>query len=129
MQAVEVVTQLLRGEVRSPSLAQPPKMPGFYAWWCRRAQLGTASPAIPYEARSPISSDWSLLYVGISPDKPSSNRNIAIRFSKDHSGGNIGGSTFRKSLAALMMGGLRLEPLRGPLGIRKGSDRSPQPTN
>jgi hypothetical protein len=60
---------------------------------------------------------WSLLYVGISPSRAGSSRTVAARFAKDHVGGNIGGSTFRQSLAALLMSHLGLEP-------RTGSDRS-----
>lgn len=113
----DVVGQLLSGDVHSPAAAQPPSVCGFYAWWCRRRRLADASPAIPYEVRPPVMPEWSLLYVGISPSRASSTRNIARRFSRDHVGGNIGGSTFRQSIAALLMGHLTLAP-------RAGSDRS-----
>jgi len=113
MQASDVVAQLLASEVWLPSMAQPPIAPGFYAWWLRREHLAAAIPPVPYETRTPASADWSLLYVGISPSGPSSRRNIAIRFSKDHVGGRIGSSTFRKSVAALMMEALKLQPLGG----------------
>ena len=101
----------------SPSKAEPPFASGFYAWWCRQDGLTKASPTIPYERRVPTAEQWSLLYVGISPNGPTRARNIAIRFAKDHTGGTIGGSTFRQSLAALTKEALALQP-------RRGSDRS-----
>jgi hypothetical protein len=113
----DIVSRFLLGDVRAPSKAHPPFKPGFYAWWCHRDGLSKATPAIPFEHRDPTNRQWSLLYVGISPNGPRSARNIAIRFAKDHTSGNIGGSTFRQSLAALTMEGLALQP-------RRGSDRS-----
>jgi len=117
MQAAEIVTRLLARRVLSPSQAQPPSLPGFYAWWCRSDRLKDADLPIPLEERPPVQSGWSLLYVGISPNNPNSRRNIAVRLAKDHTGGRIGSSTFRQSLAALLMERLTLQPL-------KGSDRS-----
>jgi hypothetical protein len=117
MLAEEIVSDLLTREVLAPSAARPPSSPGFYAWWCREEQLNDAFPSIPKENRPPVPTAWSLIYVGISPSGPTSSRNIAIRLAKDHAGGNIGGSTFRQSLAALLTGSLGLEP-------RRGSDRS-----
>jgi hypothetical protein len=113
MLAEEIVSDLLTREALAPSAAQPPSSPGFYAWWCREEQLGDAFPNIPKENRPPVPTAWSLLYVGISPSGPTSSRNIAIRLAKNHAGGNIGGSTFRQSLAALLTGSLGLEPRRG----------------
>lgn len=117
MQPVEIITRLLADEVLSPSQVQPPSSPGFYAWWCRRDRLEDANPQIPLEERPPVPSGWSLLYVGISPSRPNSRRNIALRLAKDHTRGRIGSSTFRQSVAALLMGHLALQP-------REGSDRS-----
>lgn len=117
MQTAEIVTRLLAGRVLSPSQAQPPSSPGFYAWWCRSDRLKDTDPQIPLEERRPVQSGWSLLYVGISPNNPNSRRNIAVRLAKDHTGGSIGSSTFRQSVAALLMERLTLQPL-------KGSDRS-----
>lgn len=117
MQSADVVAELLAGSVRAPSQARPPSAAGFYAWWCRADRLGDADPAIPLEERPPVAGPWSLLYVGISPNSASSSRNIASRFAKDHVGGNIGGSTFRQSLAALLLDNLKLE-------VKRGSDRS-----
>ena len=82
MQDIDIVLQLLLDKVCSPSHAEPPKAAGFYAWWCRREHLGEAVPAFPYEARMPVSGDWSLLYVGISPSGPKSSKNVAVRVAK-----------------------------------------------
>ena len=120
MTAPSVISQLLSGNVAAPARANPPSKPGYYAWWCRRTALVDATPSIPYEGRAPISTEWSLLYVGISPVSPSSaasGRTIATRIDKDHRNGNIGGSTFRQSVASLLIQKLSLKP-------RIGSDRS-----
>lgn len=117
MQPADIVAELLAGTVRSPSQARPPASQGFYAWWCNADRLTDALPAIPREERPPIPAMWSLLYVGISPSSATSSRNVASRFAKDHVGGNIGGSTFRQSLAALLIDSLDLKP-------KLGSDRS-----
>lgn len=117
MQANDIVATLLSGEVRSPLAAVPPREHGFYAWWCQPDQLARAKPEIPKEHRPPVQATWSLLYVGISPIGPDTPRNIAIRFAKDHTGGNIGSSTFRLSIASLFAESLALQP-------RSGSDRA-----
>jgi hypothetical protein len=113
--ASSIAAVLVDGVPSSPKLA--PAAPGFYAWWCLRDHLSDASPPIPYEPRSPMAADWSLLYVGISPSSVTSRHHLAARLIKNHAAGNIGGSTFRQSLAGLLSAGLGLEPLRG-------SDRS-----
>jgi hypothetical protein len=54
-----------------------------------------------------------LLYVGIAPRGPGGTRSLAERLSRDHHGGNIGGSTLRFSLAGLLRGHLPLTPKPG----------------
>jgi GIY-YIG catalytic domain len=74
-------------------------------------RLVDATPPIPAVHPPSASAAWALLYVGIAPKRPSStgvDRTIATRISKDHRGGNIGGSTFRQSLAALLLAPLGL---------------------
>lgn len=117
MHATDIAALLLASDAKPPSQAAPPSAHGFYAWWCRDECLDRADPPIPREPRPPVSPTWSLLYVGISPNGPTSARNVAIRFAKDHTGGTIGGSTFRQSIASLLLASLALEP-------RQGSDRS-----
>ncbi len=116
MEPSDVVNELLAGTVRPPSMARPPAAAGFYSWWCRVERLADAEPLIPREERRPTDSAWSLLYVGISPKSETSAKNVAMRFTQ-HVGGNIGGSTFRQSLASLLIANLQLQP-------KSGSDRS-----
>ena len=109
-EVARLVRQLTGAPVALPETA-PPARPGLYAWWVVLDHLSDASPAIP-----PVlvgAAGWSLLYVGIAPSSPSSSRNLAVRIGHDHSRGNIGGSTFRQSLAALLRGRLALQPLSG----------------
>lgn len=117
MLPADVVSRLLADQVRAPSEARPPSVSGFYAWWCRCDALSGATPAIPVECRPPVDGLWSLLYVGIAPDRATSPSNIAKRFRKDHLRGDIGKSTFRQSIASLYLEGLGLQP-------RQGMDRS-----
>lgn len=94
-----------------------PEAPGFYAWWTRPACLSEAVPAIPLVCPSGSPAGWALLYVGIAPrgtrSRAAVERTIAARISKDHRSGNIGGSTFRQSLASLLRGSLALLPKQG----------------
>jgi hypothetical protein len=113
--ARDIATQLLATLPSSPTSA--PAEPGFYAWWCRRKYLSNASPMFPYEPRPPVPAEWSLLYVGISPSTVTSRRHLAARLIKNHAHGNIGASTFRLSVASLLLAELDLQP-------RTGSDRS-----
>jgi hypothetical protein len=112
----EVVDRLTTADVRRSSLVTAPGPQGVYAWWCRSDRLADAAPAIP--AVHPGGSDpsWSLLYVGIGPVREG-DRTLADRLTRDHQKGNIGGSTFRQSLAALLRERLGLVP-------KAGSDRS-----
>ena len=113
--ARDIATQLLATLPSSPTSA--PAEPGFYAWWCRRKYLSDASPMIPHEPRPPVPEEWSLLYVGISPSTLTSRRHLAARLIKNHAHGNIGASTFRLSVASLLLAKLDLQP-------RTGSDRA-----
>ena len=101
----ERVPEVIRNLLSSPFTVpvQIPRSPGFYAWWRRRDNLADTSPPIPYQERSPTSSEWSPVYVGISPSTPSSTRDVAARIATNHVGGNVGNSTFRLTLAALLM--------------------------
>jgi hypothetical protein len=115
-----VVAALVAEDPRPIVEAVVPEAPGFYAWWARPERLADSQPPIPAVYPSEASDDWALLYVGIAPKRPSragADRTIAARISKDHRGGNIGGSTFRQSLAAL---------LRERLGLvtKSGHDRA-----
>jgi hypothetical protein len=98
-----------RDVTRALSTAQPldileakplgvlPATAGFYAWW--RTPPG-AIPGLPDPAQ-PIA-DLQLLYVGIAPRDAGSQTTLASRLRHQHIGGNIGSSTFRFGLAALL---------------------------
>jgi hypothetical protein len=82
-----------------------PAEPGFYAWW---AELGSM-PSVPKNPH-PTSSGMTLFYVGISPSSASSSQTIRSRVLNNHLRGNLGSSTFRKTLAALLLEELDLYP-------------------
>jgi hypothetical protein len=86
-----------------------PAAPGFYCWWSRRGAIG----GLP-DVAHPRESDLSLLYVGISPGREGSRQTIRSRVIGNHLKGNVGSSTFRLALAALLIDELALRPcLRG----------------
>jgi hypothetical protein len=85
-----------------------PAAPGFYGWWARQGAIRV--PHIPH----PLDEDLSLLYVGISPARETSRQTIRSRVVGNHLNGNVGSSTFRFVLAALLTDALDLHPyLRG----------------
>ena len=97
------VVEVLRGPLRTiaeahrpPANAGLPEKHGVYAWWMTPGAIsavqGPSHPSEPYE----------LLYVGISPKRASSKATVRSRIRGQHLGGNIGSSTFRQSLAALL---------------------------
>lgn len=73
-----------------------PPEPGFYAWWCRPGALKDV-PITPHQTE-PL----GLLYVGIAPRDTASSARLRSRLCQQHIGGNIGSSTFRFGLAALL---------------------------
>lgn len=116
LDAQAVVAVLLADQPEPPDRSFVPDQPGFYAWWANPANLTDADPPIPAVYPPGSSPEWSLLYVGIAPKRPSQtgvDRTIAARISKDHRGGNIGGSTFRQSLASILRTSLALSPKHG----------------
>jgi hypothetical protein len=116
LDAKAVVAALLAEQPLPADRSIVPDKPGFYAWWAKPANLTDADPPIPAVYPPGSLPGWSLLYVGIAPKHPSKtgvDRTIAARISKDHRGGNIGGSTFRQSLASILRTSLALSPKRG----------------
>jgi hypothetical protein len=72
-----------------------------------------AIAALPHVAH-PLDAELSLLYVGISPAHETSRQTIHARVIGNHLSGNVGSSTFRFVLAALLVEALDLHPyLRG----------------
>jgi len=62
-------------------------------------------------ATATLDDELSLLYVGISPVREASRRTIRSRVIGNHLNGNVGSSTFRFILAALLIDALELRPL------------------
>jgi hypothetical protein len=79
---------------------------GFYCWWSRRGSIG----GVPHLAH-PRDGDLALLYVGISPGREGSRQTIRSRVVGNHLNGNVGSSTFRFVLAALLVDALTLRPV------------------
>src|SRR4051812_13283537 len=102
MYARSVVRQLVR-DVRPVEEVLPAERSGFYCWWVLETRLRDAEPAIPLRRPDGADSPWSLLYVGIAPKGQTSKRTVATRLQKDHRNGNVGGSTFRQSMASLLL--------------------------
>lgn len=77
-----------------------PAVNGLYFWWFKQIPPGVpAKGCITYD-------DYTLLYVGISPDqrgKPNSRSNLRKRI-KTHFSGNAAGSTLRRTLGVLLTG-------------------------
>jgi len=99
--SVGVVEELVRAPPRSigailATPADPPASPGFYAWWARRGAL----PDVPWRAHPTAS--LGLLYIGIAPSRVTSRATLRSRLLRQHIGGNVGSSTFRLGLAALL---------------------------
>lgn len=81
---------------RAPNDGGLPAKHGIYAWWMAPGAIaGVTGPAHPSE-------DLELLYVGIAPKDARSKATLRSRIRGQHLGGNIGSSTFRQSLAALL---------------------------
>ena len=105
-----MVVRALQGRaVAVPAVrASPELLPaaaGFYCWWSRRGALA----AVPHHAH-PLDPDVSLFYVGISPARETSGQTIRSRVVGNHLNGNVGSSTFRFVLAALLLDALELHP-------------------
>jgi len=107
VQALQGPPLPIREVLTSPELL--PAAPGLYGWWSLRGALATL-PHIPH----PANRDVSLLYVGISPANDTSRQTVRSRVIGNHLNGNVGSSTFRFVLAALLLDSLGLNPyLRG----------------
>jgi hypothetical protein len=112
-EASNVAQTLQRPAVAVPEVLQSPELvpaaAGFYGWWSRRGALA-AIPHVPH----PLDEDLSLLYVGISPARETSRQTVRARVTGNHVNGNVGSSTFRFVLAALLLDRLGLHPyMRG----------------
>jgi hypothetical protein len=99
---------------RNPRDGGLPECLGFYAWWHVPGSL----PAVPSHPSDRTKLD--LLYVGIAPNSATSKQTVRSRVVGNHLGGNTGSSTFRYSLAALLMDVQKFQPtrLKDRIGIR-----------
>ncbi len=82
-----------------------PDLAGIYAWWTDRESI----PGVP-ECPHPDDAALQLFYVGIAPRDSSSSATLKSRVVKNHLSGNTGASTFRFTLASLLMESLGLAP-------------------
>lgn len=101
--AVPVAPDVAR---RAPSEGGLPKRHGFYAWWLVPGSL----PHVPRQPHPRDDVDLDLLYVGIAPNSATSKQTLRSRVLKNHLGGNTGSSTFRLSLAAILMDSENFQP-------------------
>lgn len=100
-----------------------PSEPGVYAWY-----FDEVPPGVPTDGCHQVDGSW-LLYVGISPKKPSSagkasKQDLRKRLS-NHYSGNASGSTLRLTLGSLLGNqlGIQLQPVRGRLTFGSGEDQ------
>lgn len=114
MNVPEIVQELLLDPTEPVSARRPaaigglPDEAGLYAWWLAdRSKL----PQVP-AANHSLKPDLSLLYVGIAPVDAQSSATLRSRVIGNHLSGNIAASTFRFSLAALLMRALNFVPLK-----------------
>jgi hypothetical protein len=105
---------------RADVLVRPspvPDVPGVYGWWFRRwPALAAAGGCCQHDG-------LSLLYAGISPDRPPANGRAASRQSvatrvRYHYTGNAEGSTLRKTLGCLLADELGVQLRRVGSGTR-----------
>jgi hypothetical protein len=73
-----------------------PSACGLYAWWVRPGAVGDV-PRVQHPSKP-----FDLLYVGVAPSGPASTASLRSRVCNQHIGGNVGSSTFRFGLAALL---------------------------
>lgn len=84
---------------RSPLAGGLPEAAGFYAWWL----VPGALPGVPSQVHPGDDTHLDVLYVGIAPGYATSQQTMRSRVLNNHLGGNTGSSTFRFSLAALLL--------------------------
>jgi hypothetical protein len=112
MLASDVVATLVAEPVRIADARKPanqgglPSGAGFYAWWTAPGTI----PSVPARPHTHID-DIVLFYVGISPASAASYRTVRSRVLTNHLSGNLGSSTFRLTLASLLLEKLELHPI------------------
>lgn len=110
MTLASIVAALLGPAVPVSKATEPaatgglPDASGFYAWWAN-----AAIPRVPVKPH-PENPSLGLLYVGIAPRGASSSQTVRRRVVDNHLNGNTGSSTFRFTLAAILLEELDLHP-------------------
>jgi GIY-YIG catalytic domain len=96
--ARQIIASLSASPLRSVDEArmEAPEAPGFYSWWCKPEAVPGKMPA-PAHPTEP----YRLLYVGIAPNAARLGSNLLKRL-RPHTAANIGSSTFRLGLTALL---------------------------
>jgi hypothetical protein len=105
--ALLTVPRTVEEAVRPEGDGGLPASGGLYAWWADGGSL----PGVPRRPH-PTAKDFDLFYVGISPVRNGSDATLRTRIIRNHLRGNIGGSTFRFTLAALLLDEIRLKPIQ-----------------
>ncbi len=113
--SVEEIVRSLQGRPASVDQGQLPRErgglprePGLYAWWATQGSIG----GLPPNPHPDPGLGLVLFYVGVAPNGPESSATIRSRVIGNHLSGNTGSSTFRFTLAALLMDELGLHPVR-----------------
>jgi len=101
--AVPVSTDRVRARPAEDGI---PAEPGFYAWWIVPGSI----PGVPHHPHPRDDCAFDLLYVGIAPRDATSKQRLRSRVVGNHLGGNTGSSTFRFSLASLLLDVERFAP-------------------
>jgi GIY-YIG catalytic domain len=91
---------------RKPGDGGIPPEPGLYSWWITEQDALPGVPANLFPGHS-----LYLLYVGIAPKDDRSRQRLRSWVCSNHMTGNIGSSTFRLSLAALLWRSLAWTPV------------------
>jgi hypothetical protein len=120
---VQVVVEQLKRTPEDLATAEPklPKLGGFYAWWARRGCIANV-PGNPH----PTEAEFDLFYVGIAPVSAASSSTIRSRVRNNHMRGNIASSTFRFTLASLLVDALKLRPIAKASKIVLEKDQNDQ---
>jgi hypothetical protein len=92
--------------MRSETDGGLPSSGGLYAWWASSGAL----PGVPSRPH-PTLQELDIIYVGIAPSREGSTATLRSRVIGNHMRGNMGSSTFRLTLAALLLEQLELRPV------------------
>jgi hypothetical protein len=98
------------------------EQPGLYAWWTDEAGAATLSRGLGHEIES------GRIYAGLTgatkwPSGRTGKSTLRLRIGRNHLRGRIRGSTFRLTLASLLVGELSLVPA-GPKRLDEASERA-----